>query len=474
MADKMMPSMVPLVDKPFVQHLVEYLIQNGVNEIDFVLSSLPEQAEGLFGDGSRWGVTFRYSLVKDGSRPYKAVAQIARAMSGPVLIVHDDAIVSVPSVADFVQGSSHPVILMDSSRPHGASVGWTGWASCDARLLDHVPNGTRDDLFRYLSSTRVVLQYAGTVLRITSFRDMIQAQIHALNRRFSDLALSGNRCADNIVLGAGARIHQTVEIVGPVYVGENAEICEGVKLGPGTVIGRDCVVDTGTRISESIVLSGTYVGKELDVILCWVDRSNLYNARLSAGIKLTDRSLLGPVLHLKIVEQLSRYVSRVACGCALALLSPILLAVAGWVKATRRGPVFIRRRSVSIPASTDPREWCFFDRISFIDSEAQPLSELSRILLIDLPGLFNVARGEMNLVGTPARTAAEIYALEPDWRTLYLRSKAGLVTESRVRHAEPDEEHAFEAFYAINSSLRYDLHILFDYVLRRFRVRASE
>ena len=50
-----------------------------------------------------------------------------------------------------------------------------------------------------------------------------------------------------------------------------------------------------------------------------------------------------------------------------------------------------------------------------------------------LPGLLHVATGHLAFVGLPPRTREEILRLPHDWQALYLRGKAGLVTEAAFR-----------------------------------------
>ena len=51
------PSLLPLMDRPFIQHVLEQLVLQGFKSFDIVLCSYPESYKSLLGDGSRWGVT---------------------------------------------------------------------------------------------------------------------------------------------------------------------------------------------------------------------------------------------------------------------------------------------------------------------------------------------------------------------------------------------------------------------------------
>jgi NDP-sugar pyrophosphorylase family protein len=65
-----------------------------------------------------------------------------------------------------------------------------------------------------------------------------------------DVHLSGDR----IVICAGARIHPTAVIEGPIYIGRDVEIRPGAYLRGGIWIGDRCVVGTNTEIKRAILL----------------------------------------------------------------------------------------------------------------------------------------------------------------------------------------------------------------------------
>jgi NDP-sugar pyrophosphorylase family protein len=65
-----------------------------------------------------------------------------------------------------------------------------------------------------------------------------------------DVHLSGDR----IVICAGARIHPTAVIEGPIYIGREVEIRPGAYLRGGIWIGDRCVVGANTEIKRAILL----------------------------------------------------------------------------------------------------------------------------------------------------------------------------------------------------------------------------
>src|SRR3954452_4705566 len=54
--------LVPVVNKPVMQHILELLARHGITEIIVTLHYLAEEIEEFFGDGSEFGVKLRYTV----------------------------------------------------------------------------------------------------------------------------------------------------------------------------------------------------------------------------------------------------------------------------------------------------------------------------------------------------------------------------------------------------------------------------
>ena len=52
--------MVPVLGTPVMEHILRLLAKHGFDQVIANLHYFPEQIEGRFGDGSRWGVRLRY------------------------------------------------------------------------------------------------------------------------------------------------------------------------------------------------------------------------------------------------------------------------------------------------------------------------------------------------------------------------------------------------------------------------------
>ena len=56
--------MLPLGEKPILEHLIEWARKNGVKEIVLCVSYLRKKIEDYFGDGEKFGVKIEYAISK--------------------------------------------------------------------------------------------------------------------------------------------------------------------------------------------------------------------------------------------------------------------------------------------------------------------------------------------------------------------------------------------------------------------------
>ena len=92
----------------------------------------------------------------------------------------------------------------------------------------------------------------------------------------------GKEVAEQVWVGEGAKIADSVRLIGPSYVGAHTEIRSGATIGPFASIERDCVVDYGTTVERSTLLPGTYLASGLLIRNALVD--GRYLEDLNSGV----------------------------------------------------------------------------------------------------------------------------------------------------------------------------------------------
>lgn len=210
-----------------------------------------------------------------------------------------------------------------------------------------------------------------------------------------------------------------------------------------------------------------------------------------AGPRVAVRPVAGlPLLHVEEpelggVRRLMKGVfDCVVAAIAVAVLSPLLLAVAVAIRTTSRGPAFFRQVRVGRDGSTFSI-WKF--RTMRTDAEGakgelEHLNEhdgllfkirddprrtnvgrfLRRFSLDELPQLFNVVTGAMSLVGPrpPIPSEVEQYAHDVRRRLLVKPGLTGLWQVSGRSDLSWEESVRLDLYYVENWSIALDISIL--------------
>jgi len=461
--------LLPLIDRPFLQRIVEFLAEDSVvDSVDIILNHLPEKVEALLKDGARWGVRIRYHLVRVAARPYAAVSRLNT--NSPVLLIHAE---SLPHI--FLKQS------YASPRPTAfCSAGtWTGWA-----LLDSATSAGVQGLWDYQELAHFVMESARNrgsivncpiVLGVRSEAEFIVSQRAALDKRFPGLIFNGREVREGVWICRNVRLHPTATLVPPVYLGENSRVDAGVLLGPNVVVVRDSVLDRGTTVADSTIMPGSYVGQALELDHVIVDGNRLVSVRTGGDAMVRDDFILSGVPSSSFTSTFASLLSRAFALILFILTWPAVLLTALVLRLGRRGPVAYPIEALRLPAE-HVWEWQKFSLNSFVAPESR-LSALGHFFLRLLPGLIHVVRGQIHLVGVDPRSPDEVMALPADWRILYLRARAGLVTEAFVLHGahpSPDEVYSCEAYYSVAAGPRHDAKVLLRYIGRMFQAQQAE
>ena len=84
--------MLPLGEKPILEHLIEWVRKNGVKEIVLCVSYLRKKIEDYFGDGEKFGVKIEYAISK---KPLATAGQLKTAekfIDGTFVCIYGDSI----------------------------------------------------------------------------------------------------------------------------------------------------------------------------------------------------------------------------------------------------------------------------------------------------------------------------------------------------------------------------------------------
>lgn len=293
-------AMVPIVNKPYMEHQIDYLLRHGFNEIIFTLGYKSEAFERYFGNGDRWSARFWHVVEKTPLGTAGAVKNVESLLDDTFLVFNGDVLcgtdlsalvrlhrargaVGTICLTPVEDPSPYGVVVTDSDgrvrkfiekppRDQAPSNAINAGAYVlEPSVLHRMPAGQRwmfeHNVFPDLLAERLPLFASLSEsywIDIGSPRAYLQANHDVLEGR-AGVSLpphchhepGGRRAA--VWLAAGARIDEGATLSGPVWLGEEAHVeAEAVLEGP-LVIGSRCRVARGARISGSMLWEGTIV-----------------------------------------------------------------------------------------------------------------------------------------------------------------------------------------------------------------------
>ncbi|MEN6355509.1 MAG: NDP-sugar synthase [Armatimonadota bacterium] len=298
--------MVPIVNKPVMEHIVELLARNGFKEIMVNLHYLGDQIQQYFGDGKKWGVKLHYSpedqlwgdagsvkrcesffdeetfVVVGGDdladidiRRLVRFHEEKKAMATIALSLVDD-----PSEYGIALLNDRGRITRFLEKPKGEVIfsnsANTGVYIFDRHVLELIPKATPygfgNNVFPLLLQQKS--RFYGYLTRsywkdVGSLRQYREAHRDALSGRV-EVKLPCSEVKKYVWMGENVQIDPTAEIGYPVLIGNNCRIEKGAKLLEYSILGDNCVLEEGSVVKQSVLWHGATVMRNTMLERCVV------------------------------------------------------------------------------------------------------------------------------------------------------------------------------------------------------------
>jgi hypothetical protein len=145
------------------------------------------------------------------------------------------------------------------------------------------------------ASGRIPYCFSGYAKRILTARERQELVGDALTGGCA-MRPAGTQIRDQVWVGEGANLADSVRLVGPTYIGARTIVRAGATIGSFASVESDCVVDCGTTVERSTVLPHTYLAPGLLIRhglvdggqmedMAWGTVANLQQAGLGSRIQ---------------------------------------------------------------------------------------------------------------------------------------------------------------------------------------------
>lgn len=303
--------LVPVLDRPVVGHVIDYLKRYGVDDLVINVHYFPEAVRKYVGDGSAWGVHFDYLHEPELMGSAGAVRQLAERFSETFVVIGCDDVTDIDLTAALrfhrerkaeativlveVQDISQygAVIVADDGRilefqekpPKGterSNLANTGVYIFEPQLLQRIPAKTFYDFGKQVFPELLAAGGAFYGMRQQAYwcdigtpSEYRRAHRDALESRVALTTRDGASVTGSVLIGAGARIAPSARIDGPscigagCVIGENAQVkasilWDDVRIDAGASV-DDVVIGNGSQVCEGAVIKGGEYGTSVAI-----------------------------------------------------------------------------------------------------------------------------------------------------------------------------------------------------------------
>jgi mannose-1-phosphate guanylyltransferase len=274
-------GMVPLVDRPQLAYVLDYLRTSGVTDVVLACGYQADAIRSHFGDSFK-GLRLDYTVESTPLGTAGAIGLAGRSVDHTLLALNGDSLrsASITALLDFHRSRSAVATLLlaqvadvgsfglvqtdesgrvvsflekpVSSRPEAGLIN-AGLYVLEPEAFDLIPPdgpvSLERDVFPRLAERGVLhaVELPGLLIDMGTPSGYLEAQAELLTR------------GPSLDIDADARVAADVALVPPVRVAKGAAIGEGATVGPFVSLGRDATVAAGAEIRRSAVLPGATV-----------------------------------------------------------------------------------------------------------------------------------------------------------------------------------------------------------------------
>lgn len=466
--------LIPIVNKPIVEHQIELLKQNEILDIILILQDRPFETEKYFEKGERWGVNISYSLEKEYKGITSSLFRLGNRLDGTFIFLSANVVTNF-NISDFIK--EHEKSESDL----------TYFVSSFENSLVNLQNADKIENFypflmnkkaleaisknRSLHSLKEIIQFLlDNNFKVSSWRkdqdfthlekieDYWKVNGDILKGKYKGLIISpGYEEREGFWLGARTKIARGVKIGKPVVIGRNCILESAVSVDECSIIGDNVIIDKFVKIKNSIILSDSYIGPHTSIENSIVYKNNLFNIDSKVNIFVGEEFILGSSEGQEISNKGNRFMNTLVAVGLLVVFAPLLFLM------------FLL--SLILPFKklfyTEDRKGDF----KVIDLQGNRVPNTFKLncfkskikLLHKLPGLLNVIKGDIWLVGNTPLTQEEFSQITEEWQKVRFEAPPGLFHFWEIESKEEptwEEKIIMENFYAKTRNTKLNVRIL--------------
>jgi mannose-1-phosphate guanylyltransferase / phosphomannomutase len=323
--------MVPVLNRPIAEHIINLLKRHQITEIIATLYYLPDVMRDYFQDGSDFGVQMTYAVEEE--QPLGTagcVKNIQQWLDNTFVTISGDAITDfdLQAAIAFHREKNSKATLILTRVPNPAEFGVvitdrdgkikrflekpslseifsdtvnTGTYILEPEVLDYLPENEEadfsQDLFPLLLEKGesmygyIAEGYWCDVGHLEAYRE---AQYDGLAKKVK-LNFPYHEKSAGLWIGKNTYIDSSAVIETPALIGDNCRIGARVSIEAGTVIGDNVTIGADADLKRPIIWNGATIGDEAHLRACIISRGTRVDRRAQAleGSVVGSLSIVG-------------------------------------------------------------------------------------------------------------------------------------------------------------------------------------
>ena len=338
--------MLPLANKPILEHILEALIKNGINDIILVVGFKKESILDYFGNGQKFGVKIEYVTQERQVGTGHALLQAESYMDSDFLVLPGDNIIDKASVAAIMQIKGYNALLIENShtpskygvvhtkndtitdiieKPVTSELNQvsTGIYRFNLSIFDFLKKAMKVGKNDITDAVQLILKNGkqiyfkkgkGGWMDVIYPWDIldVNAKILQETSQVTSGTIEKNVTIKGVVnIGKGTIIHSGSYLLGPVVIGNDCEIGPHSCIFPSSSIGNNVAVYPFTEIRQSVLMDGCTIGS---------------HSLISYSVIGKDASIFPHVTTLlgkSVMKIDDRYIEKENIGCFIGGFSQI-------------------------------------------------------------------------------------------------------------------------------------------------------
>lgn len=322
--------MVPIFNQPVMEYIIKLLKFHNITDVVATLQFLPQMIKNYFGDGSDLGVYLRYTIEQSPLGTAGSVKNAEEFLNTTFIVVSGDALTdfdldkiikfhkkkhSLATIA--LKRVENPlefgVVITDDEGRIERFLEKPTWGEVFSDTINTGIYVLEPEVFNYIPKDKMVdfskdvfphiladgkpifgCVTEGYWCDIGNYEQYMTAHQEVMQGK-SHINPPGIKMRDDVWIGEGAYVHPSVDLNGPVVIGQNTRIEEGSFLGKYTVVGNNVLIGPDTHIQRSIIWDNAYVGAQSNLHGCVIGRGSdiKQGARVEQGVVVGDECVLG-------------------------------------------------------------------------------------------------------------------------------------------------------------------------------------